>query len=88
MLLAADDWYFDDRTTLEEEAPEQYRGSHGHLATHPGMLTGLVAAGPGIPEGRRIGEATQLDVAPTVAALLGLTLPAAERPPLWRVVSA
>ena len=88
MLLAADDWYFDDRTTPEEEAPEQYRGSHGHLATHPRMLTGLVAAGPGIPEGRRIGEASQLDVAPTVAALLGLTLPAAERPPLWRVVSA
>jgi arylsulfatase A-like enzyme len=47
------------------------------------MLTAFVAAGPGVPEGRRIAEASQLDVAPTVAALLGLTLPAAERPPLW-----
>jgi predicted AlkP superfamily pyrophosphatase or phosphodiesterase len=83
MLVAADDWYFDDRTTLEEAPPERYRGSHGHLATHPQMLTAFVAAGPGVPEGRRIAEASQLDVAPTVAALLGLTLPAAERPLLW-----
>jgi hypothetical protein len=83
MLVAADDWYFDDRTTLEEAPPERYRGSHGHLPTHPQMLTAFVAAGPGIPEGRRIAEASQLDVAPTVAALLGLALPAAERPPLW-----
>jgi predicted AlkP superfamily pyrophosphatase or phosphodiesterase len=83
MLLAADDWYFDDRTTLDEPPPEQYRGSHGHLASHPQMLTAFVAAGPGVPEGRRLAEASQLDVAPTVAALLGFTLPAAERPPLW-----
>ena len=83
MLLAADDWYFEDRATPEEALTAQYRGSHGHLATNPRMHTVLVAAGPGVPEGRRIGEASQLDVAPTVAALLGLTLPAAERPPLW-----
>ena len=61
----------------------QYRGSHGHLATDPRMQSVFVAAGPGVPEGHWIGEASQLDVAPTVAALLGLTLPAAERPPLW-----
>jgi hypothetical protein len=47
------------------------------------MHSVFVAAGPGVPEGHWIGEASQLDVAPTVAALLGLTLPAAERPPLW-----
>jgi predicted AlkP superfamily pyrophosphatase or phosphodiesterase len=83
VLLAADDWYFDDRVTLDEGEPERYRGSHGHLHTHPAMRTAFVAAGPGVPEGLRLGEASQLDVAPTVAALLGLTLPAAERPPLW-----
>jgi hypothetical protein len=83
MLLAADDCYFDDRATVDEAAPEEYRGSHGHLHTHPEMRTAFVAAGPGVPEGLRLGEASQLDVAPTVAALLGLTLPAAERPPLW-----
>jgi predicted AlkP superfamily pyrophosphatase or phosphodiesterase len=83
MLLAADDGYFEDRATPAEAPPAQYRGSHGHLATNTRMLTGLVAAGPGIPAGGRIAEASQLDVAPTVAALLGVTLPAAERPPLW-----
>ena len=82
MLLAADDWYFDDHTAPGDE-PKPYRGSHGHLATHPKMLTAFLAAGPGVPEGRRLGEASQLDVAPTVAALLGITLPAAERAPLW-----
>jgi hypothetical protein len=40
-------------------------------------------AGPGVAEGHWIGEASRLGVAPTVAALLGLTLPAAERPPMW-----
>jgi predicted AlkP superfamily pyrophosphatase or phosphodiesterase len=83
ILVAADDWYFDDRATPDEGAPVRYRGSHGHLPTDPRMMAGFVAAGPGIPEGRRIAEASQLDIAPTVAALLGLTLPAAERPPLW-----
>jgi arylsulfatase A-like enzyme len=47
------------------------------------MLTAFIAAGPRVPEGQRITEASQLDVAPTVAALLGITLPAAERTPLW-----
>jgi predicted AlkP superfamily pyrophosphatase or phosphodiesterase len=87
MLLAVDDWYFDDRMTWEEAAPKQYRGTHGHLHTHPEMRTAFVAAGPGVPKGLRLGEASQLDVAPTVAALLGVTLPAAERPPLWPVVA-
>jgi predicted AlkP superfamily pyrophosphatase or phosphodiesterase len=83
VLLAADDWYFDDRTTLDQPPPEQYRGSHGHLASHPSMRTVFVAAGPHVPEGRLLGEASQLDVAPTVAALLGVTMPAAERKALW-----
>jgi hypothetical protein len=47
------------------------------------MRTVFVAAGPHVPEGRLLGEASQLDVAPTVAALLGITMPAAERKALW-----
>jgi hypothetical protein len=42
---------------------------------------------PRIASGRRIGEASHLDVAPTVAAILGLTLPAAERPPLQALLA-
>jgi predicted AlkP superfamily pyrophosphatase or phosphodiesterase len=83
VLAAAEGWHFADHLTLEaaDRAP-RYRGSHGHLPDDPRLLAGLVAAGPGIAEGRRTGPASHLDVAPSIAALLGLALPAAERPPL------
>ena len=88
MLTAAPGWHFGDHATPEAAAREpQYRGSHGHLPDDPRLLAGFVAAGPGIATGRRIGEASHLDVAPTVAALLGVTLPKAERPPLWALLT-
>jgi predicted AlkP superfamily pyrophosphatase or phosphodiesterase len=88
MLTAADGWHFGDQATPEAAAQApQYRGSHGHLPDDPRLLAGLVAAGPRIAAGRRIGEASHLDVAPTVAALLGLTLPTAERAPLQALLA-
>ena len=55
---------------------------HGHHAAKPGgVFSGdhgdappgiLIAAGPGIPAGATIGNATLLDIAPTVLTLLGL----------------
>ncbi|MEM7340703.1 MAG: alkaline phosphatase family protein [Actinomycetota bacterium] len=48
---------------------------HGGLGTNHGglsdaeMTTFVVVAGPGVPSGRQLGEASILDVAPTVAAL-------------------
>jgi predicted AlkP superfamily pyrophosphatase or phosphodiesterase len=88
MLTAADGWHFGDHATPEAAAhAPRYRGSHGHLPDDPRLLAGLVAAGPRIASGRRIGEASHLDVAPTVAAILGLTLPAAERPPLQALLA-
>ena len=38
----------------------------------------FLLAGPGIPRGRDLGRVDMRDVAPTLAALLGLSLPAAE----------
>lgn len=62
---------------------------HGHHAAKPGgVFSGehgdappgiLVAAGPGVPAGATVGDATLLDVAPTVLALLGIP-PAADMP--------
>lgn len=83
MLTAADGWQFADHTTPEAAARAPwYRGSHGHLPDDPRLLAGFAAAGPDIAEGCKLDEISHLDVAPTVAALLGLVLPAAERPPL------
>jgi predicted AlkP superfamily pyrophosphatase or phosphodiesterase len=49
------------------------KGMHGYLPTMPGMATGFIAAGPGIRQGE-LPVVRQLDVAPTVAALLGMRL--------------
>ncbi|MEW5974247.1 MAG: ectonucleotide pyrophosphatase/phosphodiesterase [Acidobacteriota bacterium] len=48
-----------------------YHG-HGYLPSHPRMYPALVLAGRGIAKGRQIGHVRNLDVAPTIAYLLGL----------------
>ncbi|MBI2899334.1 MAG: alkaline phosphatase family protein [Planctomycetes bacterium] len=49
------------------------KGQHGHLPTKPKLATGFIASGPGI---RRvlIERMRVIDVAPTVAAMLGLEM--------------
>ncbi len=53
-------------------------GAHGMLPHHREMDAALFLAGPGIPAGRDLGRVDMRDVAPTLAELLFLTLPAAE----------
>jgi len=65
-----------------EDAPAQYRGTHGHDPARPEMAAALVIVGPGVRPGREIANARMIDVGPTVAALLGLALPAATGEPL------
>jgi hypothetical protein len=48
------------------------RGSHGYLPTIPAFYTGLIASGYGINPGVQIPIARQIDIAPTIARLLGL----------------
>ncbi|HVY71679.1 MAG TPA: alkaline phosphatase family protein [Verrucomicrobiae bacterium] len=50
-------------------------GYHGYLADNPRMNATLVVAGRGIKRGAKIGMVSNLDLAPTVARLLGQTLP-------------
>lgn len=59
-------------------APSRIRGAHGYLASTEGLLTSLVAAGPDIARGVVIPAAHAIDVAPTAATLLGLTIPNAD----------
>lgn len=56
-----------------------HQGVHTFWPTHPGYRSIFVVAGPGIAKGRRLGEVDLLDVAPTLADLLGLKLPQAKR---------
>ena len=48
---------------------------HGYLPTHPRMYTSLALSGAGIKRGVTIGHVRNMDVAPTIARLLGLEMP-------------
>ena len=68
----------DGRMEGEVLQPGLPRGTHGFLPENPDMDATFLLAGPGIPRGRDLGRVDMRDVAPTLAALLGLSLPAAE----------
>jgi predicted AlkP superfamily pyrophosphatase or phosphodiesterase len=55
-----------------------YHGDHGFLPDNKDMDATFLVVGPGIPAGRDLGRIDMRDVAPTLAGLLRLTLPAAE----------
>jgi hypothetical protein len=59
-----------------------FRGAHGYLPDNPAMAAGFVAAGSGIRSGHSFPEMRMVDVAPTVARLLGIRFEA----PAGRVI--
>src|SRR5690606_23346779 len=57
-------------------------GAHGFLPTTARMHTGLSASGAGIRPGVPLPLVRQIDIAPTIARLLGLEMPSADGVPL------
>jgi predicted AlkP superfamily pyrophosphatase or phosphodiesterase len=53
-------------------------GTHGYLNTDPKMQAIFVAWGAGIASGVRLGKISNLDVAPTIAAILGIEMKTAK----------
>jgi predicted AlkP superfamily pyrophosphatase or phosphodiesterase len=51
------------------------KGNHGFLPDTPGLATGFIASGRGIKKGVVLDTIRLVDVAPTVAELLGLQMP-------------
>jgi hypothetical protein len=51
------------------------RGAHGYLPTHPDMSGIFYAMGRGIASDLELGAVSNLDLAPTVSALLGIDAP-------------
>jgi predicted AlkP superfamily pyrophosphatase or phosphodiesterase len=49
--------------------------SHGYLPQHPRMYAALVLSGAGIRRGATLGHVRNIDIAPTVAHLLGFDMP-------------
>ncbi len=58
--------------------PTKTAGMHGYLPSLPEMASSFFIAGAGIGRGRSLGEIDMRDIAPTIASLLGIALPAAE----------
>jgi arylsulfatase A-like enzyme len=83
MLAAASDVYFSGHATEAAVARAPvYRAGHGHLPQIERLAAALVMAGPGVSSGVTLETAPMLSLAPTVARLLRVELPAAEAPPL------
>ncbi len=53
-------------------------GGHGFLSEFPEMDSSFFIVGPDIPAGKNLGRMDMRDIAPTLAARLGVKLPAAE----------
>lgn len=60
--------------SMERVPLEKPSHGHGYLPTNPRMYTSLVLSGAGIERGVTIGHVRNLDIAPTVARLLGLDM--------------
>jgi predicted AlkP superfamily pyrophosphatase or phosphodiesterase len=84
ILFAKDGYVFGDTAAGAlsfREKPER-KGSHGHDAALPNLHAMFVAAGRGVRPGVTLGDVRNTDVAPTVARLLGLTIPSPDGAPL------
>jgi hypothetical protein len=84
MLFAEEGCAFGDTAAGElpfNEKPER-KGSHGHDASLPDLHATFIAWGVGIKSGAQLGVISNLSVAPTIARLLGLSLPNVEGRPL------
>ena len=84
LLLTAKDGYSFSGATggPVTAAVPQLRGSHGYLASDPEMDALFIASGYGVRAGALAGRISNIDVAPTIAQLLGVALPSAKGKPL------
>lgn len=81
VLAAADGYAFEGSLTgdFTADVPAGATpGSHGFLHTDPDMDAIFIASGAGIKPGSKLGRIRNLDVAPTIANLLGIELKDAE----------
>ncbi|MBB6142593.1 putative AlkP superfamily pyrophosphatase or phosphodiesterase [Silvibacterium bohemicum] len=81
-LAAAPDYAFGDEITGPLVRAHAPRGQHGYLNSMSDMQALFIASGAAIRPGVHLGTISNLQVAPTIAKILGLQLPDATQPPL------
>jgi len=76
VLYAKDTYAFTAGVTggLIADSPD-YQGTHGYPNSDPELDGVFIASGYGIRKGEKVARVTNLDVAPTIAELLGVKLP-------------
>ncbi|HMF55641.1 MAG TPA: ectonucleotide pyrophosphatase/phosphodiesterase [Pyrinomonadaceae bacterium] len=72
MLDAGDGYSFGNDFTGAVVTPSQQLGQHGYFPTR--YRTSFIAAGAGLPGHQELGDIRLIDIGPTIAATLGLTL--------------
>ncbi len=80
VLYAKEGYAFKQESVGEEvvTASGNYNGTHGYLNSDPELDGIFIASGRGIRAGIEVPRVSNLDVAPTIAKLLGISLPGAE----------
>jgi predicted AlkP superfamily pyrophosphatase or phosphodiesterase len=63
-------------------------GTHGYLNTDPKMQSIFLAWGAGVPSGVRLKSISNLDVAPTIAQILGLEMKNVKGKPIEAIVKS
>jgi hypothetical protein len=58
------------------------KGTHGYLPSFPEMRASFFVLGEGVAHGRDLGIIDMRQIAPTVASILGVSLPTAKEPKL------
>jgi len=83
MVDARGGWAMGRALTGEVVRPQaRTTGAHGYRNTHPEMNSAFFAMGPGVAAGRNLGRIDIRQIAPTLAGLLGVSLPTARHEPL------
>ncbi|QHN02908.1 sulfatase-like hydrolase/transferase [Granulicella sp. WH15] len=85
-LAAAPGYAFGDDAFGPLERVHEPRGQHGYLNTMSEMQALFVASGAAILPGVHLDTISNLKVAPTIAMILGVQLPAAEQPALKEIL--
>jgi len=71
-------WQMAAKLDLPPVGPSTLHGMHGYDAELPEMRSTFLMLGRGVPAGKSLGKIDMRDVAPTLARVLGVSLPQAE----------
>lgn len=91
LILVAKDGYGFGATATGDDFivnSETTVGTHGFLSTNPKMNATFIANGAGIQKGQKIGVIENIDVAPTIAKLLGVKFEGADGKPVDQAFEA